>query len=109
MRSPNPASGLRGSALAINALTHAPVTPILPLIVLTPRPGPSFRKIARLCAARCGQFESPGGSLCRTAGGRAAHDPASCRPFGIRREKSAETLEVSVAVAPQSVWPEVSA
>jgi hypothetical protein len=31
MRSPNPASGLCGSALAISALMNAPVTPVLPL------------------------------------------------------------------------------
>ena len=99
MRSPNPASGLSGAVLAISALTHTPVTPILLL----------YRSDT---AARA--FVQENSMLTRGAWRtiRVAYGvlvPGLLRSSYIRREKSAETLEESVAVALQSARPVVSA
>src|SRR6266436_5569936 len=79
MRSPNPASGLRPSALAISALMHAPVTPVLPLSPIDTAVRPFVQKIARLVAVRSEQFEWLTGSC---AGLRVTAPPQSGRvPF----------------------------
>src|SRR5260370_14824007 len=48
MRSANPASGLCASTLAINALTHAPVTPLLPLTLIDTAAGPLVQQNSML-------------------------------------------------------------
>src|SRR2546427_328177 len=99
MRSPNPASGLCGAVLAISALTHTPVTPILLLYRID--------TAARAFVQENSMLTRGAWRTIRVAYGVLV--PGLLRSSYIRREKSAETLEESVAVALQSARPVVSA
>src|ERR1700675_1695374 len=109
MRSPSPASGLCGSALAISPRTHTPVTPILLLYRIDTAVWPFVQKNSMFFQSARRAIRIAYGNLVSSCGGFGRPQLGLLRCSWIRREKSAETLEEWVAVELQPARPEVFA
>src|SRR6266567_1485704 len=103
----SPLSGLCASALAINALTHAPVTPLLPF-TYRHRAGATRSKNSTHGGRGWWAIRTTRKTLAPDGGHRRPH-PAACRAFPIRRERWVGMPAESVATGLQSAHLEVSA